>query len=116
MEQGAGTMTINITPEIGTAYRTYVDEVVDHHADGRPILRRSTYPFIVNEMCGIVDFAAGWQASRAVAEPRLLQDETQTYGSKGLSRWFASRPDARREAREVAHAILPGVDLHGRVL
>jgi hypothetical protein len=36
---------------------------------------------------------------------RLLQDETQTYDSKGLSRWFASRPDARRVAREAAAGI-----------
>lgn len=36
---------------------------------------------------------------------RLLQDETQTHDSKGLSRWFASRVDARRVAREAAEEI-----------
>lgn len=36
---------------------------------------------------------------------RLLQDETQTYDSKGLSVWFASRADARRVAREAAAEI-----------
>ena len=36
---------------------------------------------------------------------RLLQDETQTSDSKGLSRWFASRADARRVAREAAAEI-----------
>lgn len=34
---------------------------------------------------------------------RLLQDETQTYDSKGQS--FASRVDARRVAREAAAEI-----------
>lgn len=36
---------------------------------------------------------------------RLLQDETQTHDSKGLSVWFASRADARRVAREAAAEI-----------
>lgn len=36
---------------------------------------------------------------------RLLQDETQTYGSKGLSRWLSSRLSARRDAREASRAI-----------
>lgn len=36
---------------------------------------------------------------------RLLQDETQTYDSKGLSRWLSSRLDARRVARQVAAEI-----------
>lgn len=31
---------------------------------------------------------------------RLLQDETQTHDSKGLSRWLSSRLDARRVVRE----------------
>ena len=32
--------------------------------------------------------------------PGLLQDD-----DRGLSRWFASRPDARREAREAAYRL-----------
>lgn len=42
---------------------------------------------------------------RCIEAPRLLQDETQTYDSKALSRWFASRPNARQEARNVASEI-----------
>ena len=41
----------------------------------------------------------------AAAPARLLQDETQTRDSKGLSQWLASRPDARLRAREVAAQI-----------
>ncbi|MDM0024124.1 hypothetical protein [Variovorax saccharolyticus] len=36
---------------------------------------------------------------------RLLQDETQTSESKGLSRWLSGRLDARQVAREVAAEI-----------
>jgi len=45
------------------------------------------------------------QNAQELHRPRLLQDETQTYDSKALSRWFASRPNARQEAREVAAAL-----------
>lgn len=35
----------------------------------------------------------------------LLQDETQTSDSKGLSRWFAAKLDARRRVREMEREI-----------
>lgn len=57
-------MTINITPEIQTAYRAYLDDPVDADFTGNTIRRRDTYPFIGNEAAGMVDFAAGFQAAR----------------------------------------------------
>lgn len=43
--------------------------------------------------------------NKAMVGPRLLQDETQTYDSKGLSTWFATKANARQEARNAAEDI-----------
>lgn len=65
-------MSINITKEIGAGYEAYLDQQIDAHVDGAPILRRDTYPYVGGHT-GIVDFAAGWQAAlsagQATTEP-----------------------------------------------
>lgn len=59
-------MTIHITPETQAAFQTYLNEAVDWHIDGKPILRRDTYPYTLG--LGEVTFTAGYQAAQA-AQP-----------------------------------------------
>lgn len=69
--------TIHITTEIRTAFEAHLNEQIDSLADGRPILRKETFPHNVAAQCsGIVEFAAGWHAALA-AKPaqEALTDE-----------------------------------------
>jgi hypothetical protein len=59
-------MTINITPEIDAAYGAFLDEQIDAFMDGVAIRRRDTHPYAGAESSGLIDFAAGYQAARAV--------------------------------------------------
>lgn len=56
-------MTLIITPEISAAFEIHLNEPVDCHIDGKPILRRDTYPYNVG--LGETMFASGYQAAQA---------------------------------------------------
>ena len=100
-------MTINITPEIQAAYLAYLDDLVDADITGRAIRRRDTYPFAGDEGCGLVDFAAGFQAAsgapaQAVQQPaskRFVFRAEHPFGPNVLDRqtgrWMS--PDLVRE-------------------
>lgn len=69
-------MTIYITPEITKAFDAYLGEEVDWDFVGKPITRRMVsgiYP-------SIVDYAAGWQASRRQALEQLSTIEGDGLG------------------------------------
>jgi len=56
-------MTLNITPEIIAAFEIHLNESVDCHVDGKPILRKDTYPY--NLGVGLTIFASGYQAKKS---------------------------------------------------
>lgn len=56
-------MPVTITPEIDKAYAAYLDTAIDFDFHGKPILRRSTYPYIGNDFVDIVCFAYGYQTA-----------------------------------------------------
>ena len=55
-------MTLIITPEISAAFEIHLNEPVDCHVDGKPILRKDTYPY--NLGLGLTTFASGYQAAQ----------------------------------------------------
>ncbi len=55
-------MTLTITPEITAAFEIHLNEPVDCHVDGKPILRKDTYPY--NLGLGLTTFASGYQAAQ----------------------------------------------------
>lgn len=106
-------MSIVITKEIEAAYKVFLDAPIDAHADGKPILRKNTWPYN-SFYTGLIDFAAGWQANAARGEPtdemidagaRAIAKETQGFGSAERLMHYSS-PAVERENIARARACL----------